>query len=58
MKWDPTADENGRGLNVIMSQSRGVVKRSEVENWIVLFSGCPSEEPFKESVQHHKVFYS
>lgn len=29
-----------------------------MENWIVLFTGCPSEEAFKESVQHHKVFYS
>ena len=46
------------GLHLIRSQSRSVVKCSEVENGIVLFSGCPSEEAFKESVQHHMVFYS
>lgn len=57
MNWDSTADEKG-GLHVIRSQSWSVVRCSEVENWIVLFTGCPSEEPFKESLQHHKVFYS
>lgn len=43
---------------MIRSQSWSVVKCSEVENWIELFSGCSSEEPFKGFLQHHKVFYS
>lgn len=41
-----------RGLYVIRSQSRSVVKCNDVENWIELFTGCPSEEPFKGSLQH------
>lgn len=57
MYRDPTADEKG-GLHVIRSQSWSVVKCSEVENWIVLFTGCPTEEPFKESLQDHEVFHS
>lgn len=54
MNRDRTADENG-GLHGIKSQSWRVVKCSEVENWIVLFTGYPSEKPFKGSLQHHKV---